>query len=101
MQERGYPMGDFEQRSADISVDHPHVVEEYRAAHQIAERHANGGMGTEDLRQAMVHYRALFQDLLESDDGDQAMQAQPESKPESQPEADAERERELTGGAAR
>src|SRR5947207_11624598 len=63
MGERGYPMGDFEQRSADVSVDHPHVVEEYRAAHQIAERHANGGMGTgtEDLRQALVHYRALFQ----------------------------------------
>lgn len=64
---RGYPMVDFEQRTADVSVDHPHVVEEYRAAHTIAERHATGGVETEDLRQAMVHYRALFDDLLETD----------------------------------
>ena len=95
-------MGDFEQRSADVSVDHPHVVEEYRAAHQIAERHADGGMATEDLRQAMVHYRALFQDLLETDDGEQAMQAESEleqkSEPEAGTEAEAEHERELTGG---
>ena len=81
MGERGYPMGDFEQRSADVSVDHPHVVEEYRAAHAIAERHATGGVETEELRQAMVHYRALFDDLLETDA--------------------AEPERELTSGAAR
>jgi cytoskeletal protein RodZ len=66
MRARGYPMVDFEQRAADVSVDHPHVVEEYRAAHAVAERHATGGVETEDLRQAMVHYRALFQDLLES-----------------------------------
>jgi hypothetical protein len=64
---RGYPMADFEQRAADISVDHPHVVDEYRAAHNIAERQATGDVGTEDLRQAMVHYRALFDDLLETD----------------------------------
>ena len=64
MRERGYPMVDFDQRAADVSVDHPHVVEEYRAAHEVAERHASGGVDTEDLRQAMVHYRALFQDLL-------------------------------------
>ena len=67
MRERGYPMVDFEQRAADISVDHPQIVEEYRAAHDIAERHAAGGVETEDLRQGMVHYRALFQDLLETD----------------------------------
>jgi hypothetical protein len=83
MGERGYPMGDFEQRSADISVDHPHVVEEYRAAHTIAERHASDGVETEDLRQAMVHYRTLFDDLLETD------------------EADPEPEGELTSGSAR
>lgn len=65
MLERGYPVGDFEQRAADISVDHPHVVENYRAARAIAQRHARGEAGTEDLRQAMVHYRALFADLLE------------------------------------
>jgi cytoskeletal protein RodZ len=66
MRARGYPMVDFDQRAADVSVDHPHVVEEYRAAHEVAERHASGGVETEDLRQAMVHYRALFQDLLET-----------------------------------
>ena len=64
---RGYPMADFEQRAADISVDHPHVVDEYRAAHNIAERHATSGVETEDLRQAMVHYRGLFDDLLQTD----------------------------------
>jgi hypothetical protein len=65
MRARGYPMGDFEQRAADISVDHPQVVANYRAARGIAERHARGEAGTEDLRQALVHYRALFADLLE------------------------------------
>jgi len=57
-------MGDFEQRAADISVDHPVVVDEYRAAHSIALRHDRGQASTEDLRKAMVHYRTLFQDLL-------------------------------------
>jgi hypothetical protein len=65
MQARGYPVGDFEQRAVDISVDHPAVVENYRAAHNIAARDANGAGDTEDLRQAMVHYRALFEDLVE------------------------------------
>ena len=60
----GYPVGDFEQRAADISVDHPRVVENYRAAHRLAELDARGEGSTEDLRQAMVHYRALFEDLL-------------------------------------
>ena len=64
MQSRGYPIGDFEQRAGDISVDHPSVVESYRAAHAIALRHSRGQASTEDLRQAMVHYRALFDDLL-------------------------------------
>jgi hypothetical protein len=62
---RGYPVGDFEQRVEDISVDHPNVVMNYRAARDIAQEHERGGASTEDLRQAMVHYRALFQDLLE------------------------------------
>lgn len=61
---RGYPMGDFEQRAADISVDHPDVVANYRAARRIADEHSLGRATTEDLRQAMVHYRALFRDLL-------------------------------------
>lgn len=65
MQRRGYPMADFEQRAADVSVDHPQVVEHYRAGHALAARARDGGAGTEDLRQAMVHYRALFDDLLE------------------------------------
>ncbi len=64
MRTRGYPVGDFEQRAADISVDHPHVVENYRAAHEIALRHKRGEASTEDLRKAMVHYRALFEELL-------------------------------------
>ena len=67
MRARGYPMSDFEQRAADISVDHPHLVTNYRAAHAIAAKSAGLKAGTEDLRQAMVHYRALFEDLLESE----------------------------------
>lgn len=67
MRARGYPMGDFDQRAADISVDHPHVVENYRSARAIAERNEAGDATTEDLRQAMVHYRELFTDLLEGD----------------------------------
>jgi type II secretory pathway pseudopilin PulG len=66
MQIRGYPVGDFEQRAADISVDHPHVVTNYRAARDIAERNKSGKATTEDLRQAMVHYRSLFEELLEA-----------------------------------
>lgn len=65
MQARGYPIGEFDQRAADISVDHPIVVENYRAGHGIAVRHSSGQASTEDLRQAMVHYRVLFQELLE------------------------------------
>lgn len=65
MAARGYPVGDFEQRVADISVDHPDVVINYRAAREIAVQHARGQATTEDLRQAMTHYRALFSDLLE------------------------------------
>lgn len=64
MQVRGYPVADFEQRAADVSVHHPNVVSEYRAAHDIAERDAKGQASTEQLRKAMVHYRALFRDLL-------------------------------------
>jgi len=63
MSTRGYPLADFEQRAADISVDHPVVVEQYRAGHEIALRHAQGRASTEDLRQAMIHYRRLFNEL--------------------------------------
>ncbi|HEY1984489.1 MAG TPA: hypothetical protein VGG85_03725 [Terracidiphilus sp.] len=61
---RGYPVADFEQRAADISVDHPTVVDNYRTAHEIALRHGRGEASTEDLRKAMIHYRALFDHLV-------------------------------------
>jgi hypothetical protein len=63
MQARGYPVGDFDQRAADLSADHPVVVDNYRTAHEIALRHGRGQATTEDLRQAMVHFRTLFDDL--------------------------------------
>lgn len=67
MRLRGYPVANFEQRAADVSVDHPNLVSDYRAAHDIALRDVKGQAITEDLRTAMVHYRALFQDLLVSE----------------------------------
>lgn len=65
MRTRGYPVNDFEERAADISVDHPDVVKHYRAGHDIAVRHERGEASTEELRQAMIHYRALFDELVE------------------------------------
>jgi hypothetical protein len=65
MRDRGYPVDDFEQRAADISVDHPQVVDDYRAAHAIAAANERSEASTEDLRQALVHYRSLFEELLE------------------------------------
>lgn len=65
MKARGYPMGDFEQRAADISVDHSLVVTNYRIAHDIALRDRGGETSTEELRTALLHYRMLFEDLLE------------------------------------
>ncbi|MFP5329523.1 MAG: hypothetical protein ACLGHC_05235 [Alphaproteobacteria bacterium] len=64
MSTRGYPVEDFERRAGDISVNHPRVVEHYRAGHDIAVRHARGQASTEDLRQAMIHYRELFDALV-------------------------------------
>jgi hypothetical protein len=64
MTARGYPVVDFEQQAADLSVNHPLVVEHYRAGHALALRHADGKASTEDLRQAMIHYRKLFDDLI-------------------------------------
>ena len=64
MSTRGYPVGDFEQRAADISVDHPLVLENYRAAHQTALSQVRGQASTEDLRKAMIHYRTLFEELV-------------------------------------
>jgi hypothetical protein len=65
MEKRGYPMGDFERRAGDISVDHPDVVANYRSAQAIALREQKGTADTEELRKAVVHYRALFDELLE------------------------------------
>jgi hypothetical protein len=64
MSTRGYPVTDFEQRAADVSVDHPLVIDNYRKAHEIATRQGLGHASTEDLRQAMIHFRTLFEDLL-------------------------------------
>jgi hypothetical protein len=65
MTDRGYPMTNFEQRAADISVSYPAVVQNYRAGHEIVVRHSDGQATTEELRQAMVHYRSLFDELLQ------------------------------------
>lgn len=75
MRIRGYPIGDFNQRLADLSVEHSKVLDHYRAARELALANASGEASTEDLRQAMVHYRALFNDLL------QAPEPQTEWKP--------------------
>jgi hypothetical protein len=67
MRERGYPIDDFDQRASDISVDHPDTVEHYRAAHTLHLAQEQGDIGTEAQREAFVHYRALFEKLLETD----------------------------------
>lgn len=64
MKARGYPVDDFDQRAADISVEHPQLVSNYRAAHEIAARHRQGKAGTEDLRAAFIGYRSMFEELL-------------------------------------
>jgi cytoskeletal protein RodZ len=66
MRARGYPVDDFETRAGDLSVDHPDVVENYRAGHGIAVAHERGNAGTEELRKAVQHYRALFDELVEA-----------------------------------
>ena len=71
MKERGYPTDDFEQRAADISVEHPELVERYRTAHGIAQANERGQASTEDLRQSVRHYRSLFEELLGTRDADQ------------------------------
>ena len=74
MRDRGYPVDDFDQRAADVSVDHPQVAENYRAAHAIYQANEQGLASTDDLRQAFVHYRSLFAQLLdvEGDDREEA-----------------------------
>jgi hypothetical protein len=80
MAERGYPVDDFEQRAADVSVDHPQVVENYREGHRLAQSSADGSGSTENLRQAMRHYRALFDDLV-GDDADGTTQERASEEP--------------------
>jgi hypothetical protein len=72
MSERGYPMDNFDQRAADISVDYPHVVENYRTAHAIYVRQTEGGVTTEELREAFVSYRSLFDELLDAEPAEAA-----------------------------
>jgi hypothetical protein len=67
MRDRGYPVDDFDRQAADISVDHPTIVANYRAAHDIHLAQQKGDVGTEQQRQAFVHYRALFTKLLEAE----------------------------------
>ena len=81
MTERGYPMGNFEQRAADVSVDHPVVVENYRVAHAIALRDRDQAVSTEELREAMIHYRALFADLLHDGGKTPVREVVPEDRP--------------------
>lgn len=80
MHERGYPMGDFEQQAGDISVDHPDVVEHYRAAHRVSTATPRGSTSTEEQRTAMLHYRGLFEELLRPSGDDER------TAPPSQPQ---------------
>jgi cytoskeletal protein RodZ len=68
MRDRGYPVDDFDQQAADVSVDHPQVAENYRAAHAVFQANEQGLASTDDLRQAFVHYRSLFAQLLDVED---------------------------------
>ncbi len=81
MADRGYPMEDFEQRAADVSVDHPRVVENYRVGHQLFVRTSAGDGSTEDLRQAMRSYRKLFEELVEDSDADSEQETPAEDRP--------------------
>jgi hypothetical protein len=90
MAERGYPVEDFDQRAADISVDHPRVVENYREGHRLAQTSADGGDSTENLRQAMRHYRALFDELVEAA-GDQPTAREQAAEQENVSEQQSER----------
>lgn len=80
MNVRGYPVVDFEQRVADVSVDHPAVAQNYRIAHHIAKDHERNDVGMEKLREAMLHYRALFADLLHDGGLQPVRQVRPEER---------------------
>lgn len=90
MQERGYPTKDFERRVADISVDHPDLVEKYRTAHGIAEASERGEASTEDMRHSVRHYRALFAELLETDDDDRGKDVDDDATSRGRAEVDSQ-----------
>lgn len=81
MADRGYPMEDFEQRAADVSVDHPRVVENYRVGHHLFMKTSAGDGSTEDLRQAMRSYRKLFEELVEDSEADSEQETLAEDRP--------------------
>ncbi len=84
LQDRGYPTEGYDQILADLSVEHARTLEHYRAAHAISESAANGSASTEDLRQAMIHYRSMFDELLRDDaSGQPVAGASPASNPNS------------------
>ncbi len=83
MKARAYPVADFEEQAAYLSVDHPQVVSNYRAAHEIASRDGQQPADTEELRRAMIYYRSLFEDLLETNEGEGKTEPA-EQKPEVQ-----------------
>jgi hypothetical protein len=89
MNDRGYPTEQFDQTAADLSVEHARTLEHYRAAHTISESAANGSATTEDLRQAMIHYRAMFGALLGDDASDTTDQELPGTSPASNPDSAA------------
>ena len=96
MKKRGYPVSDFEQVAADLSVDYPNVVSNYRAASRIAESNRQGVAETEELRQALVYYRALFDELLESKESGATA-----TKPSLRPVGNKDRLRKSNGGGLR
>ena len=79
MSARGYPVRDFDQAAEDLSVDHPLVVQHYRAAHEVALQHEQGKADTEALRRAMIHYRELFEELVEDEPAEESRQERKES----------------------
>lgn len=101
MAERGYPMGDFATQSDLVSVDHPEVVENYRAAHSCYERTSSGQVNTEELRDAMLRYRSLFDEMLRADQNDAAISAGPERQPVVDEEPDDSDDRPVTVPAQR
>jgi hypothetical protein len=95
MADRGYPVEDFGSRAADISVDHPQVVEDYREGHRLAEKSSDGDGSTEDLRQAMRHYRALFDELVEAEADEPTTRGRDDGAVSRDGNVDARRETEV------